>query len=68
MLTTTITDSRKNIKDYIDSVIENNEPVLIPYIDTSKPVSERLIRSCYPKLPTAQQISNDPRKAAALGL
>lgn len=29
MVTTTITDFRKSIKDYIDSVIENNEPVLI---------------------------------------
>ena len=29
MVTTTISDFRKSIKDYIDSVIENNEPVLI---------------------------------------
>lgn len=29
MVTTTITDFRKSIKGYIDSVIENNEPVLI---------------------------------------
>ncbi len=29
MVTTTITDFRKSIKNYIDSVIENNEPVLI---------------------------------------
>ena len=29
MLTTTISDFRKSIKGYIDSVIENNEPVLI---------------------------------------
>lgn len=29
MVTTTITDFRKSIKSYIDSVIENNEPVLI---------------------------------------
>ena len=29
MITTTITDFRKRIKDYTDSVIENNEPVLI---------------------------------------
>lgn len=29
MVTTTISDFRKSIKGYIDSVIENNEPVLI---------------------------------------
>lgn len=29
MLTTTISDFRKSIKSYIDSVIESNEPVLI---------------------------------------
>lgn len=29
MVTTTITDFRKSLKGYIDSVIENNEPVLI---------------------------------------
>jgi antitoxin YefM len=29
MVTTTITGFRKSIKGYIDSVIENNEPVLI---------------------------------------
>jgi antitoxin YefM len=29
MITTTISDFRKSIKGYIDSVIENNEPVLI---------------------------------------
>ena len=29
MVTTTISDFRKSIKDYIDSVIKNNEPVLI---------------------------------------
>jgi len=29
MLTTTISDFRKDIKSYVDSVIENNEPVLI---------------------------------------
>ncbi len=29
MVTTTISDFRKSIKDYIDSVIMNNEPVLI---------------------------------------
>jgi antitoxin YefM len=29
MVTTTITDFRKSIKGYVDSVIERNEPVLI---------------------------------------
>lgn len=29
MITTTISDFRKSIKGYIDSVIESNEPVLI---------------------------------------
>ena len=29
MITTTITDFRKSIKGYVDSVIESNEPVLI---------------------------------------
>lgn len=29
MITTTISDFRKRIKDYTDSVIENHEPVLI---------------------------------------
>lgn len=29
MITTTISDFRKSIKGYIDSVISNNEPVLI---------------------------------------
>ncbi|MCR4566283.1 MAG: type II toxin-antitoxin system Phd/YefM family antitoxin [Bacteroidales bacterium] len=29
MVTTTITDFRKSIKGYIDTVIESNEPVLI---------------------------------------
>ena len=29
MVTTTISDFRKSIKSYIDSVIESNEPVLI---------------------------------------
>lgn len=29
MVTTTISDFRKSIKGYIDTVIENNEPVLI---------------------------------------
>lgn len=29
MVTTTISNFRKSIKDYINSVIENNEPVLI---------------------------------------
>ncbi len=29
MVTTTISDFRKSIKGYIDSVIESNEPVLI---------------------------------------
>ena len=29
MITTTISDFRKSIKDYVDTVISNNEPVLI---------------------------------------
>lgn len=29
MITTTISGFRKSIKNYVDSVIENNEPVLI---------------------------------------
>lgn len=29
MRTTTISDFRKSIRDYIDSVVENNEPILI---------------------------------------
>lgn len=29
MVTTTISDFRKSIKDYVDAVISNNEPVLI---------------------------------------
>ena len=29
MVTTTISNFRKSIKNYVDSVIENNEPVLI---------------------------------------
>lgn len=29
MLTTTISDFRKSLKDYVDSVIENNDQVLI---------------------------------------
>jgi len=29
MVTTTISDFRKSIKDYVDTVISNNEPVLI---------------------------------------
>ena len=29
MVTTTISSFRKSIKNYVDSVIENNEPVLI---------------------------------------
>ena len=53
---------------YVESVLRESIGEEVPFIDSGRPVPTQLLFDDYPELPTREEVLEDPRLQAILGV